>query len=57
MTFTAETNEFGVRKEVDLIPNGANIAVSDENKYGYVRLIAHHRMTTGISKQVHTLAI
>ena len=52
LTFTAESNEFGEIKTVDLVKNGSNIAVDDDNKYEYVRLIAHHRMTSGISKQV-----
>lgn len=37
---------------VDLIPNGRNIAVTDENKHDYIRLIAHHRMTSAIRAQI-----
>jgi E3 ubiquitin-protein ligase HUWE1 len=37
---------------VDLIPNGRNVPVTDENKSDYVRLIAHHRMTTAIRSQI-----
>jgi E3 ubiquitin-protein ligase HUWE1 len=37
---------------VDLIPNGRNLAVTDENKFDYVRLVAHHRMTSGIRAQI-----
>lgn len=37
---------------VDLIPNGRNIVVNDDNKYDYIRLIAHHRMTSAIRAQI-----
>lgn len=37
---------------VDLIPNGRNIAVTDDNKHDYIRLIAHHRMTSAIRAQI-----
>lgn len=43
---------FGVPQVVDLIPNGRNIAVTDENKLDYIRLVAHHRMTAGIRAQI-----
>jgi E3 ubiquitin-protein ligase HUWE1 len=35
-----------------LIPNGRNIAVTDETKGEYIKLIAHHRMTSGIRAQI-----
>ena len=34
------------------MPGGSKIAVTDENKHEYVRLISRHRMTTGIKSQV-----
>ena len=39
---------------VDLIPGGRNIAVTDETKAEYIRLVAHHRMTAAIRSQVST---
>lgn len=36
---------------IDLIPNGRNIPVDDNNKIEYVKLIAQHRMTTAIRSQ------
>ena len=39
-------------KVVDLIPGGRNIAVTDETKAEYIRLVAHHRMTAAIRSQV-----
>lgn len=52
LTFTAETDNFGVVETSDLVPNGSNIDVTDENKHDYVRLLAHHRMTTSIKVQI-----
>ena len=36
----------------DLIDNGRNVVVTDDNKPEYVRLITRHRMTTGIKSQI-----
>ena len=52
LTLSAESNDFGEIQTIDLVPNGRNIPVTDDNKSEYVRLITHHRMTTGIHKQV-----
>lgn len=37
---------------VDLIPNGRNIPVTDDNKHDYISRIAHHRMTAAIKAQI-----
>ena len=50
--FTAETNDFGRHSTHDLIENGSKIAVTEENKGDYVRLMAYHRMTTAIRDQI-----
>ena len=42
---------------VDLIQNGRNIAVTDDNKTDYIRLIAHHRMTSGIRSQIDSFLL
>ena len=52
MTLSAESNDFGHVETKDLVVNGRNIYVTDENKLEYVRLVAHHRMTTAIRKQI-----
>eukprot|EP01035_Chromulina_nebulosa_P017425 gene17425-22977_t len=54
LTFSAESQIFGKTEVVDLIPNGRNIPVDDENKFDYVRLISHHRMTTAIKAQIES---
>ena len=37
---------------MDLVPDGHKIAVTDANKAEYIRLLAHHRMTTAIRSQI-----
>ena len=52
LTFSAETQTFGKVEIIDLVSNGRNIPVTDENKFDYVQLVAQHRMTTGIKSQI-----
>ena len=52
LTFSCEVTGLGETSKVDLVPGGAGIEVTDENKGEYVRLIAHHRMTASIRRQV-----
>lgn len=37
---------------MDLIPNGRNTMVTDDNKLEYVQRITHHRMTHSIRGQI-----
>lgn len=52
LTFTAENDDFGRVRTVDLKPNGSNIKVTDENKGEYVQLICEHKMTTSVNAQI-----
>ncbi|KAK3344396.1 hypothetical protein B0T25DRAFT_326327 [Lasiosphaeria hispida] len=51
-TFSIEDDEFGVTKVVDLIENGRNIPVTDENKHEYVRLIVEHKLLSSVKEQM-----
>ncbi|KAK0747675.1 hypothetical protein B0T21DRAFT_343426 [Apiosordaria backusii] len=51
-TFSVEDDEFGVTKIVDLIPDGRNIPVTEENKSEYVRLIVEHKLLTSVKEQM-----
>ncbi|KAK4241387.1 hypothetical protein C8A03DRAFT_12333 [Achaetomium macrosporum] len=51
-TFSVEDDEFGVTKVVDLIPNGRNVPVTEENKHEYVRLIVEHKLLTSVKDQM-----
>ncbi|VDO00441.1 unnamed protein product [Rodentolepis nana] len=48
-----ERNEYGRSETVDLIENGRNIVVTDENKKEYVRLLCHQKMTESIRPQLN----
>lgn len=51
LTFSTEVQEFGVTEVKDLIPNGRNIAVTEENKMEYIRLVCQMKMTSAIKQQ------
>lgn len=51
LTFSAEVNEFGSTQIRDLVPNGQNIPVTEENKMEYIRLLCQMKMTGAIKQQ------
>jgi E3 ubiquitin-protein ligase HUWE1 len=52
LTFAVEQENFGAIKTIDLKPDGRNVAVTNENKDEYVRLVTEFRMTTAIKEQL-----
>mgnify|MGYP002637152182 CR=1 FL=1 len=44
LTFSADVEEFGVRKEVDLRDGGRAIAVTAENRLQYIYIHMHMHM-------------
>lgn len=52
ITFSAEVNEFGSTQIRELIPNGQNILVTEENKMEYIRLLCQMKMTGAIKQQL-----
>jgi E3 ubiquitin-protein ligase HUWE1 len=51
-TFSVDVDKFGVTETVDLIPNGRNIPVTEENKHEYVRHVVDYRLVTSVSGQL-----
>lgn len=51
-TFSVETDDFGVVEVVDLIENGRNVPVSEENKQEYVQLVIEYRLTGSVQTQL-----
>ena len=51
-TFAVETDDFGITQVVDLIENGRNIPVTEENKYEYVQLVVEYRLTGSVQAQL-----
>jgi hypothetical protein len=50
LTFTVNDDDFGVT-EVNLVPNGANIEVTNGNKRRYIYLVAKHHVCDRIKEQ------
>ena len=50
--FSAEVDEFGQLKTIDLIPDGRNISVVEENKRLYVQLTVHLKLVESIKQQM-----
>lgn len=51
-TLSIETDNFGVIEIVDLVPNGRNIPVTEENKQEYVQLVVEYRLTGSVKEQL-----
>ncbi|KAJ4983787.1 ubiquitin-protein ligase [Stagonosporopsis vannaccii] len=51
-TFSTEVEAFGEMQTVDLIENGRNIPVTEDNKHEYIRLITEYRLTGAVEEQL-----
>ncbi|OAX80052.1 E3 ubiquitin-protein ligase RSP5 [Emergomyces africanus] len=51
LTFSIDDDQFGERKTVDLLPNGSNIPVTNENKKQYVELITEWKIQKRVEEQ------
>ena len=54
LNFTIVNEEMGVRDVVELVPNGKNVAVTNENKIRYIFLVANYRLNTQIRRQCNS---
>ena len=46
LSFTVANDNFGTNKEIELIPNGANIDVTDTNKHRYIGTFSDYLFRT-----------
>lgn len=51
-TFSIEVDDFGDMKVVDLVENGRNIPVTEENKQEYVQRVVEYRLTGSVQTQL-----
>ena len=51
LNFSLDEERFDVRETIDLIPNGRNIPVTNENKKQYVELLTQWRIIRRVSEQ------
>jgi len=51
LTFSIANDDFGTKKEVELLPNGAQIDVTNTNKHRYIGLVAKHHVCDRVKEQ------
>jgi len=51
-TFSYEEDKFGVLEVKDLVENGRNIAVKEDNKFEYVQKLCYARLYDEIKPQI-----
>lgn len=51
-TISFQIREFGVTEVRDILPDGRNIKVTEEEKEKYVKLVCQMKMTGAIRKQI-----
>ncbi|KAF2806197.1 uncharacterized protein BDZ99DRAFT_91844 [Mytilinidion resinicola] len=51
-TFSIDIDQFGEVQTVDLIEDGRNIPVTEDNKHEYVRLVTEQRLTGSVQEQL-----
>lgn len=51
-TFSFDKDNFGSIEVVDLIENGRNVPVTEENKQEYVRLVMEYKLTGSVDEQL-----
>ncbi|BCR83410.1 E3 ubiquitin-protein ligase TOM1 [Aspergillus chevalieri] len=51
-TFSVETDDFGEKQVIDLIENGRNIPVTQENKEEYVQRVVDYRLLRSVNEQL-----
>lgn len=55
LTFEADADNFGMVEAVELVPNGRDVPVSEDNKREYVRLVMELKLQKSIGKQMEAL--
>lgn len=53
-TYSYQTNDFGKDKTIEIIKDGSNILVTEENKLDYVQKVAYHKMAETIKLQIES---
>lgn len=51
-TFSIESDDFGVKEIIDLVENGRNIPVTEENKHEYAQRVVEYRLTGSVQAQL-----
>ncbi|XP_071965157.1 E3 ubiquitin-protein ligase NEDD4-like [Antedon mediterranea] len=54
LMFAVDDESFGQTRTIPLLPNGADLAVTNQNKEQYIKLIIDYRFITRIEKQMNS---
>lgn len=54
ITFSVDEDHFGEKKQIELVPGGDDVEVTDANKHAYVKLVVKHRLTSRIRAQLES---
>jgi hypothetical protein len=57
LDFQLSFEEFGVVRRVDLVENGAQVAVTNDNRQQFVDLYVEYLLETSIAKQVSSVVV
>ena len=55
LTFSVENNNFGFNEIIDLIPEGRQVLVTDDNKNDYIDLVVENRLIKSVEKQLNAM--
>lgn len=55
--FSIESDDYGEHKVIDLVPDGRNIPVTEENKQEYVQLVVEYRLQKSVEEQMNNFSI
>lgn len=57
LSFTVDVQEFGVTSTVELLPGGAQTAVTRENRLRYIDLVSSFKLNTQIKRQTESFFV
>jgi len=52
LTFTYERDFLGMKETIELVPDGGNVIITDENKKEYIRRVCEYEMKEEISEEL-----
>ncbi|GAA5837803.1 hypothetical protein JCM9279_006865 [Rhodotorula babjevae] len=57
LDFTAQHESFGTLETTELVPGGADIAITEDNKHEYIQLLCQHRLRGRVEQQLEAFKL
>ncbi|KPV75697.1 uncharacterized protein RHOBADRAFT_35425 [Rhodotorula graminis WP1] len=57
LDFTAQHESFGTLETTELVPGGADIAITEDNKHEYIQLLCQHRLKGRVEQQLEAFKL